>query len=75
MKPRPEGSGRLYELRGNVLKRCGETGGWLETEGSEVQVREAGRPVRNRDGVQVASKGRKSRPGRSQSVRSSEEVP
>ena len=58
-----------------MQKRRRKTEGWLETEGSEVQVREAGRPARNRDGVHVAGKGPKSRPSRSQSVRSSEEVP
>jgi len=60
---------------GNVQKRPRETGGWLETEGSEVQLREAGRPVRGRDGVHVATKQPKSRPDRSQSVHRSQEVP
>jgi hypothetical protein len=46
--------GRPDDLRGNVQKRRVETVGWLETVGSEVQVRKAGRPVRNREGVHVA---------------------
>jgi hypothetical protein len=63
------------ELRGSVQKRPLGALGWLEPGSSEVQVREAGRPVGNQNGVHVASTGPKSRPGRSQSVRSSEEVP
>ena len=46
--------GRPDELRGNVQKRRKETVGWLETVGTEVQVSNTGRPVRNREGVHVA---------------------
>jgi hypothetical protein len=60
---------------GNVIKRYRESDGCLETERLEVQVREAGRPTRDRDGVHAACKEPKSRPGRSQSVHSSDEVP
>ena len=38
-------SGRLDELRGSVRKRR-RGRGWLETEGSEGQMRESGRPAR-----------------------------
>ncbi len=63
-------------MRGSVRNRCRGPGGWLETEGSEGQTRESGRPVGERTGVHAARKWvPKNRANRSQSAHSSEEVP
>lgn len=46
-----------------MQKRHRKTDGCLETEGSEVQMREVGIPVRDRDGVHVACNRRADRTG------------
>ena len=62
-------------MRGSVCnRRRGSKGGWRRREWKGRHVTQGDLLV-NRDGVHVARKGPKSRTSRSQSVRSSAEVP